>query len=72
MKKFLLGTVAVIAVGMTVPALAADLGARGYTNKAPPYVAQAYNYWTGFYIGGNLGGAYLRAPVPATVAAAGA
>jgi outer membrane immunogenic protein len=57
MKKFLLGTVAVIAVGMTVPALAADLGARGYT-KAPPYVAQAYNYWTGFYIGGHLGGAF--------------
>ena len=57
MKKFLLGTVAVIAVGMTVPALAADLGARGYT-KAPPSVAQAYNYWTGFYIGGHLGGAF--------------
>jgi outer membrane immunogenic protein len=58
MKKFLLGTVAVIAVGTTVPALAADLGARPYT-KAPPYAAPVYNYyWTGFYVGGHLGGAF--------------
>jgi outer membrane immunogenic protein len=58
MKKFLLGTVAVIAVGTTVPALAADLGARPYA-KAPPYAAPVYNYyWTGFYVGGHLGGAF--------------
>jgi outer membrane immunogenic protein len=59
MKKFLLGTVAVVAVGMTVPALAADLGVRApnYT-KAPPYAPPVYNYWTGFYIGGHLGGAF--------------
>jgi outer membrane immunogenic protein len=57
MKKFLLGTVALVALGATVPALAADLGARPYT-KAPPYVAQPIYNWTGFYIGGHLGGAF--------------
>ena len=35
MKKLLLGTVALVALGVTVPALAADLAARPYT-KAPP------------------------------------
>jgi outer membrane immunogenic protein len=56
MKKFLLTTVAFVAVGATVPALAADLPARTYT-KAPAYVAPLYN-WTGFYIGGHIGGAF--------------
>src|SRR5215212_3771509 len=56
MKKFLLATVALVAFGVTVPALAADLGARPYT-KAPAYVAPIYN-WTGFYIGGHVGGAF--------------
>ena len=58
MKKTLLATVAVIALGATVPALAADLGAapRTYT-KAPAYVQPIYN-WTGFYIGGHIGGAF--------------
>jgi outer membrane immunogenic protein len=56
MKKFLLGTVALIALGATVPALAADLAARPYT-KAPAYAAPIYN-WTGFYIGGHIGGAF--------------
>src|SRR5260370_15602366 len=50
MKKFLLGTVALVALGATVPAFAADLGARTYT-KAPAYAAPIYNS-TGFYIGG--------------------
>lgn len=57
MKKILLGTVALIALGATAPALAADLAARPYT-KAPAYVpAQIYN-WTGFYLGGHVGGAF--------------
>jgi outer membrane immunogenic protein len=56
MKKFLLGTVALVALGATVPALAADLGARTYA-KAPAYAAPIYN-WTGFYIGGHIGGAF--------------
>jgi outer membrane immunogenic protein len=58
MKKFLLGTVALVALGATVPALAADLGARPAYTKAPAYVAQPIYNWTGFYIGGHVGGAF--------------
>src|SRR5258705_8488193 len=57
MKKFLLGTVALVALGATVPALAADLAARPAYTKAPAYIAPIYN-WTGFYIGGHVGGAF--------------
>jgi outer membrane immunogenic protein len=57
MKKFLLATVALVALGATVPALAADLGARPYT-KAPAYSAAPIYNWTGFYIGGHIGGAF--------------
>jgi outer membrane immunogenic protein len=57
MKKFLLATVALVALGATVPALAADLGARTYT-KAPAYVPAPIYNWTGFYVGGHLGGAF--------------
>src|ERR1700754_2884421 len=53
MKKILLGTVGLIALGV-VPASAADLAARPYT-KAPPQVQAAVYDWTGFYIGGNAG-----------------
>src|ERR1700754_1342042 len=53
MKKILLGTVGLIALGV-VPASAADLAARPYT-KAPPPVQAAIYDWTGFYIGGNAG-----------------
>ncbi|KWV48377.1 hypothetical protein AS156_18005 [Bradyrhizobium macuxiense] len=57
MKKFLLASVAVAALGAT--AQAADLGARPYYQKAPApvYAAPLYN-WTGFYIGGHLGGVF--------------
>src|SRR6478609_7080811 len=55
MKKLLLGTVALVALG-AAPALAADLAARPYT-KAPAYAAPIYN-WTGFYVGGHIGGAF--------------
>src|SRR5258708_38770393 len=55
MKKFLLATVALAA--FAAPAFGADLGARPYNyNKAPAYAAPLYN-WTGFYIGGHVGGA---------------
>jgi outer membrane immunogenic protein len=57
MKKLLLGTVALVALGATVPALAADLPARTYT-KAPAYAPQPIYNWTGFYIGGHIGGAF--------------
>ncbi|WMT72149.1 outer membrane beta-barrel protein [Bradyrhizobium sp. Ash2021] len=56
MKTFLLGTVALVALGATVPALAADLDPRIHT-KAPAYAAPIYN-WTGFYFGGHIGGAF--------------
>src|ERR1700691_1923806 len=57
MKKFLLTTVAFVALGATGSALAADLPARTTYTKAPVCVAPLYN-WTGFYIGGHIGGAF--------------
>lgn len=56
MKKILLGTVALIA--LAAPAMAADLGARTYT-KAPAYAPAPIYNWTGFYIGGHVGGAFV-------------
>src|SRR3984893_9026896 len=54
MKKLLLVTSSLIALGAAAPAVAADLAARPYT-KAPPMVAAVYD-WSGFYIGINGGG----------------
>jgi outer membrane immunogenic protein len=55
MKKFLLGTVGLVALGIAAgPASAADLAARPVYTKAPPMVAAAYD-WSGFYIGINGG-----------------
>ena len=51
MKKFLLGTVGLIALGMAAPASAADMPVKA---APPPYVAPIYD-WTGFYIGANGG-----------------
>lgn len=51
MRSYLLSTVAL--VGLTAAASAADLPSR----RAPaPYVAVPVFTWTGFYIGGNVGG----------------
>jgi len=56
MKKVLLGAAALIA--LAAPAAAADMTARTYS-KAPAYTVPAVVYnWTGFYIGGHLGGAF--------------
>ena len=56
MKKFLLGGAALVA--FAAPAFAADMPARTYT-KAPAYTAPQVVYnWTGFYIGGHIGGAF--------------
>ncbi|MFH1345309.1 MAG: outer membrane protein [Pseudomonadota bacterium] len=56
MKKFLLG--AAILIALAAPAVAADMPPRPYT-KAPAYTAPAVVYnWTGFYIGGHVGGAF--------------
>ena len=54
MKKLLLVTASLVALGAAAPAMAADLAARPYT-KAPPMVQAAYN-WSGFYVGLNGGG----------------
>src|SRR3979409_1009001 len=53
MKKFLLGTVGLVALSLSAPASAADLAARPYT-KAPPMIAPVYD-WSGFYVGANGG-----------------
>jgi len=53
MKKILLVTASLIALGAAAPAVAADLAARPYT-KAPPMIAAVYD-WSGFYIGANGG-----------------
>jgi outer membrane immunogenic protein len=53
MKKVLLVTASLIALGAAAPAMAADLAARPYT-KAPPMIAAVYD-WTGFYVGINGG-----------------
>lgn len=56
MKKFLLGAAALMA--FVAPAAAADIAARPYA-KAPVYTPpQAVYNWTGFYVGGHVGGAF--------------
>jgi outer membrane immunogenic protein len=52
MKKLLLGTLGLVAMG--APAVAADLPARTYS-PPPPVVAPVLYDWTGFYIGANGG-----------------
>jgi outer membrane immunogenic protein len=56
MKKFLLVTVGLVALGTAAPASAADLAPRPYT-KAPPPMVAIYD-WSGFYIGANGGGGW--------------
>jgi outer membrane immunogenic protein len=57
--KRLLFSAAALAVS-ALPAVAADIPPRTYTKAPPPvYSAPALIYnWTGFYIGGHLGGAF--------------
>jgi outer membrane immunogenic protein len=56
MRKLLPGSVALIALSLSIPAMAGDLevpGAPAY--KAPRPVVRVYD-WTGFYVGANVGG----------------
>jgi outer membrane immunogenic protein len=56
MKKLLIG--ATVFVAVAGPAAAADIPARTYS-KAPVMSAPQLVYnWTGFYVGGQLGGAF--------------
>jgi outer membrane immunogenic protein len=57
--KRLLFSAAALALS-ALPAVAADIPPRTYTKAPPPvYSAPALIYnWTGFYIGGHLGGAF--------------
>ena len=51
MKKFLLSTVGLIALGVAAPASAADMAVKAPPPPPPPPVYS----WNGFYIGGNGG-----------------
>jgi outer membrane immunogenic protein len=53
MKRFLLGVVGVVAMGIAAPALAADLPAQTYS-KTPVMIPAAYD-WSGVYVGINGG-----------------
>jgi len=61
MKKYLTTTVAIAASIATlgISAHAADLGARGLRYAPPAYLPPPLpDYWTGFYVGAHLGGAF--------------
>jgi outer membrane immunogenic protein len=55
MRKLLPGSMAFIALGLSIPAMAADLEVGAPTYKATRPVMRAYD-WTGIYVGGNVGG----------------
>jgi outer membrane immunogenic protein len=55
-QKVLLATAAVCALGIGA-ASAADLAARPYTKAPPPIVSPIYD-WSGFYVGGHVGGGW--------------
>lgn len=55
MKKIFLTTAAVLISASA--ASAADLAARPYTKAPPPIVSPVYD-WTGFYVGGHVGGGW--------------
>jgi len=54
MKKFLLGTVGLVAMGMATPGSAADIPVKAPPPPPPPPPPAIYD-WSGFYIGGNGG-----------------
>jgi outer membrane immunogenic protein len=57
MKKILLSTVGLVALSLSGPVVAADMAARPYA-KAPMMAPSPIYNWTGFYIGGHIGGAF--------------
>jgi outer membrane immunogenic protein len=63
MKRFLLTTVAFGALAL--PAMAADMNPAPVYRAPPPPVPVAFFSWTGLYIGGTAGGAWLNGDVTA-------
>jgi outer membrane immunogenic protein len=59
MKKVLLSCAA-LAVHIASPATAADWPVLTPTYEAAPAPPAVYSWWTGCYLGGNLGGAWSR------------
>ena len=55
MRKLLPGSMALFALGLSIPAMAGDLEVAAPAYKATPPVVRAYD-WTGLYVGGNVGG----------------
>jgi outer membrane immunogenic protein len=60
MKQLFIGSVALLALVATGPAVAADMPARAPVYKASPAMVAAHN-WTGFYLGGHVGGTWMDA-----------
>src|SRR5262245_42493412 len=54
-KSFLLGSVALAAIGMTLVAQAADM-----PTKAPPARIEQPYTWSGVYVGANFGGSWTN------------
>jgi outer membrane immunogenic protein len=65
MRKFLLGSTALLALGISAPAMAADLPAPVY--KAPVMAPAPWYDWTGFYVGLNGGYSWGKSATDYTV-----
>src|SRR5580704_1090895 len=61
-KKFFLVAAGLLGLGMASPAQAADMRPAPPPPPAPVYVPPPFT-WTGFYIGGNLGGAWANTTI---------
>jgi outer membrane immunogenic protein len=61
MKKLLMGSIAALALFSSGAAMAADMRPAPVYTKAP-MMAPAFS-WSGFYIGGNIGGAWAHGDV---------
>ena len=66
MRRLLLGSAALAALGASLPATAADMAVKAV--QAPPPVI--YN-WGGCHIGGDIGGAWVRDALKETVTTTG-
>ena len=58
MKRLLLGSVGLVVLMATGSANASDLPGPVYGGPPPPPVVVPIYNWTGFYVGGNIGGAW--------------